>query len=144
MVHGQGHISTQKMLVIDDTELKLASSFMTENCASAVILFNISYSVQLEPCKSCPLQTSFYNALHFYMIATQILERCTRLRRRLSYILRWRTTWLCYLYSHFFARQAKVQRLPWVTGSKLLSSKLWRTHERHNLTWQDDFPATAA
>lgn len=59
-------------------ELALVSSLATENCASAVIIFNMSLALQLQGMYNlCPLKKSFSNTLRYYRIASQILEIST-------------------------------------------------------------------
>jgi tetratricopeptide (TPR) repeat protein len=63
-------------LVIDDTELVLASSFAVESCTAAVILFNMGLALQLQGMQNVYLlQTSFKRALRYYQMASKILER---------------------------------------------------------------------
>jgi tetratricopeptide (TPR) repeat protein len=63
-------------IVIDDTELVLASSFAVESCAAAVILFNMGLALQLQGMQNiCLLETSFKRALQYYKMANRILQR---------------------------------------------------------------------
>jgi hypothetical protein len=105
-----------RALVIDSAELAAASSIAGQNCATAVVLFNMGLANQLQGMQDLPSQqTNFKKAMRHYIIATEILDRCTVSGDEVSGLLYLAVSNnMGHIYSHFCETKVAHRCLEWL------------------------------